>query len=158
MSEWTLQEQTVLNLLEKHLDYTNNAIDGLDSKAQENINISSIIIAILGAFTLSGTTSTLFDSTNLICIFLVYCFVFLISFWARRPQRVKNHPMMPNYENAKKWAEMDAEAMFNLLVSSYAEIIENNSAIVDRKAPLVKLGTLFICIDLILVFAAVLIV
>jgi hypothetical protein len=159
-AEFTLQQQTVLNLLEKHADYINSALDILDSKAQENINISSVITGIVGAFfsatNLAVDLKDSLDKTNILCIFAVYVAIFVLCFAARFPQGVDTYPMKPTYDNAMRWASMDITAVFENLSSTYVDIIENNEKVMYRKALLIRISTGLVGVIVLLIVLGVL--
>lgn len=152
------QQRSVLELLRAQLESLEATAAKLDEKAQQNIGVSSVIVAIVSALQLRpegdiqpGTVSTIF----IILIFLVYAAVFLLSYWARLPRTVVGRPLAPTKTDVQDWLGRSETQYFSGLVNSYIASIESHEAAVARKARLVRLATLLIGVDVLLIFLGV---
>jgi len=145
MSQLTFQNQSVLDVAGEYLKTYREVLKALDDKAQENINVSSIIVAIVGAFnTPQAGSGGQFDQRLILSIFLAYGLVFILSYWARFPRGMAVTPWEPSWEAARKFAALPLEQYYPQLVSGYVKGIEANREVAKFKAFLVRIATFFI--------------
>lgn len=160
MQEFTFQQSNVIALMKDHVQAIEDASKTLDDKAQENINISSIIIAIVSALNITQvgvgqSVQQLIEQPIIVLIFVIYGVIFILSYAARFPRRVATHPLQPNWDKAQEWSNYSLEEYFDNLLSSYIKVIEDNEKVVARKAFLVRVASLLIGFDMFLIFAAI---
>ncbi len=152
--ELTFQQKNALELMQAHTASIREAINTLEDKAQQNISISSIIIAIIGSFNALGTNvqgGMLFTQTEIVLIFLAYAVLFVAFFIARRPALVATHPMRPTWEELQKWLGLNEEEFYDKLVASYSDIVRDNELVMKRKARAVNVGVFFLGIDILVI-------
>ncbi|HMM29996.1 MAG TPA: hypothetical protein PKD46_17070 [Aggregatilineaceae bacterium] len=154
------QERSVLELLKTQLATLETSATKLDDKAQQNISVSSVIVALVSALQLRpedelpiGTVSTIF----IILIFIVYAAVFLLSYWARLPRDVVGPPLNPDKATIKEWLGRSDSQYYSGLVNSYVDAIASHAQAVREKARLVRVATFLIGVDVLLIFLGVLV-
>lgn len=150
------RQQSIVKILEKHVADMNNEFDTLDRKAQQNIAVSSIVAAVVGAFKLNEVLPFRADDPALLFIFLVYGIAFLLSLVALSPQSWKTAPLDPSKENVTKVEAKGDTEYYQWLTQSYLYIIKKNQAVLTRKGQLVRWGIVCLLIDVALIAYAAL--
>lgn len=150
------QQQSMLELLRTQLDEVRESAARLDDKAQQNIGVSSVIVAIVSALQLGprqGVDLGAIGTGFLIAIFLVYAAVFLLSYYTRVPRYTLGYP--PDTKDVETWLSYNEGQYFSALVNSYRVAIESHQMAVRRKVLLVRAATILIGVDVLLIFLAV---
>lgn len=151
------QQRSMLELLKTQLDQLRESAAKLDDKAQQNIGVSSVIVAIVSGLQLAPherVTLGAVETAFLIAIFAVYAVVFLLSYYTRVPRYILGYP--PDMKDIADWLRYDEVRYFSALVNSYRVAIESHQMAVHRKVLLVRAATILIGVDVLLIFLAVL--
>lgn len=159
MDEFNLQQKKIIELLQSQLASLNEAFKTLDEKAEQNISVNSIILALVGGFNLfkpgAGQSQTAFEPLEVFAILGIYAVVLILSFISKSPKEHATYPMKPTWEEAMKWNDLNESDFYDKLVASYADVIELNNRIIKQKALFVQLGTIFIALDVLVIFLVV---
>jgi hypothetical protein len=156
MSRPNFQQENVLELMQAHASSLHDTSQILDAKAQQNINVSSIILALVSIFNIDNINSETLQNTNEYYLFLlilvIYIFIFVLSYVVKSPKLFATHPMDPTWDKVwNEWLELDFDEYYKKLIASYIDIIEDNTKIVAQKGRLVEFATILVGLDIVLV-------
>lgn len=159
MDDFNLQQKKIIELLQSQLAAVNEAFKTLDEKAEQNISVNSIILAIVGGLNIlnpsAGQSQIAFELGEALLILGIYAVVFILSFISKSPKEHATHPMKPTWEEAMKWNDLNVSDFYDKLVASYTDVIERNGQITKRKARFVQLGAFLIGLDVLVIFLVV---
>ena len=142
----TYQEKSVINLLNAHVKWQDNANDTLERKAQHGFSVVSIIIATFAAFSPSQIESAQIlhaDGAELLriaallpslLIGLAYLRIARLSISVLKPREFGTFPMHPTREESKKWGRCCPLQHYDLVVNDYINIHAKNKGAVACKA------------------------
>src|SRR5690242_3474879 len=93
------RRQNIIEFLAKNVNDANSEFDTLERKAQQNISVGSILVAIVAAFKLNELTTQGSPKPLLFAIFFVYALNFGVSFFALFPRTWLRSPLEPSEKN-----------------------------------------------------------
>ncbi len=148
--------------MKDHVAAIESAITTLDNKAQQNISVSSIIVAIIGVLNIipSNVDQRLHGRWDLhtvfiVAIFVVYGVIFVLSSLVIFLRNPATHPIKPTWDEAQVWLKLSLEDYYDKLLASYTDVIAINEQINRTKGNLVKWASILVVFDIILILFAI---
>ena len=134
----TYQEESVLRLLEAHVQSQRLAMDILERKAQHNFTVINIIAGFVAAFNLDfanpGSSSQfLAEHFPLVVVFALYAIVAVRSVRALTIRTQATVPMKPTLLGAEQWSTSDIGEHIEALRESYIDVYQHNKPVVEKK-------------------------
>jgi len=151
--ELTYQQSSILQLLENHLKQLDNEDQNLDRKAQQNISVSTIVIALVTALNLTQPVPSDERWIFLSLVFLVYVAIFVLSYMILSPKDWWQ-PFAPSWEEIDRVFAKSDQDFYDWQVTLYLGAIDNNRKITVWKVRRIQTTNLLIAADLLLIFLA----
>ena len=136
----TYQEAKTLEMLKNDLDSLQATSDTLDAKAQHNISVGGIVLALI---ILGNQGAPLAENPLLLLAVGLYAVSFTLSYLALRPQPWQT-PFAGTSAAVKMMIDLDLTEYFTKEIIMYLDVIEFDAPIVSRKSRLVSAGSLLI--------------
>lgn len=131
-----VEKHLVLAEMQRALDKSYEASDTLDSKLQNLLGVTSLIIALAGTLQLSALRQSggpLFWMV-LSVVLVLYARIFWVAFNALRPS-TKEFPMTGNWDVLwQKYLYQSEADVLNRIISDYMTAIKQSSGLNDIKA------------------------
>ena len=161
--EMTLQEKSVLSLLQAHAQSKKDAIDTLQRKAQYNFTTINILAAVVAGFSRDYPGPVLHPAIAGIPILLVvlmglvYVVVGVLSIRALWVKVQRSVPMQPDENTVDEWLRCTTEHHKKLLRDSYLQVYADIDKLANAIARQVEWGQKFIMFGIIIFIAQALI-
>lgn len=150
----SIQQTNVLKLLEGNSKQQDDEFQVLERKAQQNISIASIIVAFLGALNLGSLQVFSVNKGFLLIVVGIYALIFLFSYLALITKDWAGLPLKPTWDESQRVLNKSEEEFYDWLIASYIENINDNQAILNRKARFINWSILLIAVEILIIIAA----
>lgn len=151
---FSVQQSSVLQLLDNHIKQMDGQDQALDRKAQQNISVSTIIVAFVTAFNLTQGTPSPERQLFLALVFLTYTAIFVLSYVVLSPKDYW-FPLEPTWNEIQRVIEKNEQEYHEWLVSTYVGAIEHNTEILEGKINQIQQANLLIGADILFIFLAI---
>lgn len=149
--------QSTIELLKAHVQSQDDAIKTLENKAQQNLGLINIIVAIVAILNLGldkeDQVQHIIDQRPMFILILgLYVIIAILSIFALRPREHATHPMKPTWCKTQEWLEYEPEKYYDKVIAEYTDIYKHNAKIVIIKGYLVLFSHILIAVDIGLIF------
>lgn len=149
-AELSFQQRNVLATLKDHAADIEGAIRSIESRAQHNFTVISIVLGVAAAVNLAPVTSPdmlaaikgngLYLATYLPSVYLLgaYCRTAYLSLHAMSVTKRGLLPILVTKEEIRRWERFTVNAYYRHTINAYIDIYQENKDIVASKAKSIK--------------------
>lgn len=151
--EFTFPQTYTLDIFRDRLTQLEAQDDRLDKKAQDNIQIVSIIFAIVGAIKLQSAQATAIDPILLGIVFVLYIVIVGLSYYILLPKRWLS-PLPSSLDEMKLLTRIPEENYYRRILHTYAKAIQANESVIALKSRVLRTALALAFISFILIIVA----
>jgi hypothetical protein len=149
----TFPQNNALDIFRNRIAQLDIQDERLDKKAQDNIQIVSIIFAIVGAIKLQAAQPNAINPTLLTIVFIIYVIIVGLSYYVLLPKKWLS-PLPTSPVAMDRVVRIPDTVYYRRLLKTYTEAIQHNESVIQLKGRVVLAATTLAFIDFILIIVA----
>lgn len=143
----TPSQHHILTALELRIQNLNDSFNSIEQKLYLNINLSGLVVAIIGVLGFSTLTQSILLKTLLFCVLVGSGGTI---FWSLRALQLRDWKDID--VAIISFAESESRIYFDTVSKDYQDIIKNNSGVLKEKQKLFRCAVRCVQLQLVIIF------